>query len=88
MVYAPSGSEIADVLKGIEAELAEIFITSKATVETGDAPDSAFCGDMIKVSAKASEHEKCGRCWVRSETVGTIEGFDGICADCVKKLTK
>jgi len=79
--------ELFGFLKDMESELAEIFITSKATVEEGSA-DNAYAGDVVKVLTKASEHEKCGRCWVHSETVGTIEGFDGICADCVRKLTE
>lgn len=85
-VYAKG--ELYDLLKGMETELAEIFITSKAAVSDAEAPADAFAGDVVKVSAEASKHEKCGRCWVHSETVGTIEGFDGICADCVRKLTK
>lgn len=83
-VYAKG--EIFELLKSMEAELAEIFITSKATVSNADG--EGLEGDICKVAVKASEHEKCGRCWVHSETVGTIEGFDGICAECVKKLTK
>ena len=85
-VYAKG--EMYDFLKSIEGELAELFITSKATVEPEENAKDAFCGDVVKVKVKASEYEKCGRCWVHSETVGTIEGFDGICADCVAKLTK
>lgn len=85
-VYA-SGS-LFKLLKAKEGELAEIFITSKATVCDGEAPVDAFVGEHVKVCAEASKYEKCGRCWVHSETVGTIEGFDGICADCVRKLTK
>ncbi len=85
-VYA-SGS-LFELLKAKEGELAEIFITSKATVCDGEAPVDAFVGEHVKVCAEASKYEKCGRCWVHSETVGTIEGFDGICADCVRKLTK
>ncbi len=84
-VYAKG--ELLELLKSMEAELAEIFITSKATVAE-DAPADSFDGEVCKVTAEASKHEKCGRCWVHSETVGTIEGFDGICADCVRKLTK
>ena len=84
-VYADG--EMYNFLKGMEAELAEIFITSKAVVAEGDA-DGSVAGDVVKVLVKASEHEKCGRCWIHSETVGTIEGFDGICADCVRKLTE
>ena len=85
-VYAKA--DLYDFLKANESDLAEIFITSKATVDKDENAKDAFLGDTVKVSVKASEHEKCGRCWVRSETVGTIEGFPGICADCVKKLTK
>ena len=85
-VYAKA--DLYDFLKANESDLAEIFITSKATVDKDENAKDAFLGDTVKVSVKASEYEKCGRCWVRSETVGTIEGFPGICADCVKKLTK
>ena len=84
-VYADG--DLAELLKSMESELAEIFITSKAVVGN-EAPADAFAGEVVKVTAEASKHEKCGRCWVHSETVGTIEGFDGICADCVRKLTK
>ena len=85
-VYAKG--EILDLLKSIdEKELAEIFITSKAYVKDGDAPDAAVSGDVSKVLVEVDKNEKCGRCWIHSETVGTIAGFDGICADCVKKLT-
>ncbi len=85
-VYADG--ELLSLLKEIEPELAEIFITSKATAEDKCNAGDAFQGDIVSVKVEASKHEKCGRCWVHSETVGTIEGFDGICADCVKKLTK
>ncbi|MBR4172916.1 MAG: class I tRNA ligase family protein, partial [Clostridia bacterium] len=85
-VYAKS--DMYDFLKENEADLAEIFITSKAFVDKDENAKDAFSGDTVKVFVKASECEKCGRCWVMSETVGTIEGYDGICADCVKKLTK
>ena len=71
----------------LESELAEIFITSKASVSDNDA-ENAYAGDVVKVKVEASKYEKCGRCWVHSETVGTVEGFDGICADCVRKLTE
>ena len=87
VVYAKG--ELFDLLKAEENNLAEIFITSKAAVESAEnAPENAFAGEAVKVKVKASKHEKCGRCWIHSETVGTIPGYDGICADCVAKLTK
>ena len=66
----------------------KVAITSKATVLPKAEEKDALAGDVVSVAVEASKHEKCGRCWVHSETVGTIEGFDGICADYVRKLTK
>ena len=77
-----------DLLKSMEKELAEIFITSKVLLDSLDNAGDAIKGEEVAVKVEASKFEKCGRCWVHSETVGTIEGFDGICADCVRKLTK
>lgn len=85
-VYADA--EMYDFLKTVEGDLAEIFITSVARLDKKENAENAFAGDVVSVSVKPCEYEKCGRCWVRSETVGTIEGFDGICADCVRKLTE
>ena len=77
-----------ELLKAMDTELAEIFITSKVTLDSLENAGDAVAGEEVAVKVEASKHEKCGRCWVHSETVGTIEGFDGICADCVRKLTK
>ena len=77
-----------ELLKSMEKELAEIFITSKVSLDSLDNAGDAIKGEEVAVKVEASKFEKCGRCWVHSETVGTIEGFDGICADCVRKLTK
>jgi len=85
-VYAKG--EVLELLKAIESELAEIFITSKAVADVAENASDAVAGDVVSVKVEASKFEKCGRCWVHSETVGTIEGYDGICADCVRKLTK
>ena len=86
-IYAKK--DVLELLKTISnEELAEIFITSKAVVEDAEAPADVFSGDVVKVLVKADPNEKCGRCWMHSETVGTIPGFSGICADCVRKLTE
>lgn len=88
-VYIYAKGDVLELLKQIgEKDLAEIFITSKAIIKEEDAPSDIFAGDVVAVKVEADSNEKCGRCWIHSETVGTIEGFDGICADCVQKLTK
>ncbi len=86
VVYAKGDN--LELLKSMEKELAEIFITSKVTLDSLENAGDAISGDEVAVKVEASKFQKCGRCWVHSETVGTIEGFDGICADCVRKLTK
>jgi isoleucyl-tRNA synthetase len=86
-VYA-KGS-LYDFLKPIEAELAELFITSAAKVEQDDSVDGVvFAGEQVKVRVSAAQGEKCERCWIHSDTVGTMEGYETLCADCVEKLTK
>lgn len=86
-VYAKG--DTLEFLKGIEKDLAEIFITSYASAETSEnAPDSSFVGETVKVIVKEAEGEKCERCWVHSNTVGTIENYEKICKDCYDKLMK
>ncbi len=82
-VYAKG--ELLTFLKSVESELSEIFITSAAEV-SDNAPENAFAGEQVSVVVKASPYEKCGRCWKHSKTVGTIDGFDGICAECVENV--
>lgn len=86
-VYAKG--DMLDFLKSIEGDLAEIFITSYASVDSVDnAADDSFTGELVKVTVDVAEGEKCGRCWLHSHTVGTIAGYENICQDCYDKLTK
>ncbi|MCX7714721.1 MAG: isoleucine--tRNA ligase [Clostridia bacterium] len=87
VVYAKG--ETYDFLKAIEPELAQIFITSSAAVEGADkADDDAVEGEFVKVKIGVASGKKCERCWVHSETVGTIAGYEKICSDCYDKLVK
>ncbi len=66
-------------------DLAEIAITSAATVETGPAPDGAFVLDEIVgagvVFAKA-EGAKCARCWMVLDEVGSEADHPELCRRC------
>ena len=79
-VYADASSIAA--LDGLE--LAEIAITSDATLLEGEPPAGAFTlPDVagIGVVPKPAEGEKCVRCWQVLPDVGT-HGHDGICGRC------
>ncbi len=74
----------AEALDGLD--LAELSITSAASLVVGPAPEGAFrhedVADIAVVSGLA-EGEKCQRCWQILPTVGTVTGFDDICPRCV-----
>jgi len=82
-VYADG--ELGSFLKSIEPSLAEIFITSQAKV-ADTIPENAFDGEFVKVAVDAASGKKCERCWIYSDTVGTIEGYEKICKDCYEKI--
>ena len=76
-------------LRGQEDVLSRVFIVSKvrlveaesieAGIETVDIP-----GMLIQV--RPASAEKCGRCWIHDESVGTNADQPEICSRCVKEL--
>ena len=74
-------------------DLAEITITSNATVSTDTPPDGAFrIPEVPGVAAwfQPAVGEKCARCWMILPEVGSIEGEPDLCrrcADVVETLT-
>lgn len=82
-VYAEG--ELGEFLKSIESDLAEIFISSQACA--ADTPEKCtFNGEFVKVGVSQAEGQKCERCWIYSNTVGTIDGYEKICLDCYNKI--
>ncbi len=69
-------------LKENEDMLKTLFIVSGAKVEEGTA-DGAFEGEFgIKVKVAAAAGEKCERCWMFSETVGSDANHPTLCSRC------
>jgi len=69
-----------------DIDLAEVSITSGATMIEGDAPDGAFTLEDVAdvaVVCGLSEGGKCERCWQVLPEVGTISGHEDICGRCV-----
>jgi isoleucyl-tRNA synthetase len=75
-----------DALNGID--LAEISITSAATLQPGAAPGGAFTlSDVpdVGVVVELADGEKCERCWRVLPDVGS-HGHPGVCGRCDEAL--
>jgi len=68
-----------------DVSLAEIAITSAATVEIGEGPEDAFrLPDVPGAAAvfRRADGRKCARCWMVLPEVGTVVGHDDLCRRC------
>jgi isoleucyl-tRNA synthetase len=86
-----AGPKLHEFLGGYARDLAFIFIVSSVAVEKeADAPADAYESDAVKglrITAGPAGGEKCGRCWMRSETVGAIKEHPGVCGRCAGNLS-
>ena len=69
--------EIADYLNTLGEELRFALLVSKAEVKVGD---------ELAVTAKASDGEKCERCWHYTHDVGAVAGHETICKRCADNV--
>ena len=87
-IYA--APDLYDFLRLYEKDLAFIFIVSQVRIATEqEAPAEAVASDLVKglrIGAGPAKGEKCGRCWMYSETVGTIAEHPQICGRCAGNL--
>lgn len=85
VLYA--GDDLKAQLEKLGDELRFILITSG--VELCDFDESAGVetelGDL-RVTVKASEHEKCERCWHHSDSVGQNQQHPTLCGRCVENV--
>ncbi len=83
--------QLRKFLNGYKKDLAFIFIVSSVEIENeSGAPDDAYVSDAVKglkIAAVSARGEKCGRCWMYSETVGTVKEHPGICSRCAGNLS-
>ncbi len=80
-VYA--GADDVAAMDGID--LAEVAITSAATLAQGAPPPGAFTLDEapgVGVVAGLAEGAKCGRCWQVLPEVGGVPGHADLCGRC------
>ncbi|MFC1234562.1 isoleucine--tRNA ligase [Vibrio sp. F74] len=82
-------SALAQKLNKLEDELRFVLLTSKAAVKSIDEKsDEAQATEVegLYVEVKASEAEKCDRCWHHVADVGTVNGHENICGRCVTNV--
>jgi isoleucyl-tRNA synthetase len=71
-----------DLLASLGDDLKFVLITSAARVDKADGKT----GELSRVEASASGHEKCERCWHYREDVGAAPEHPGLCGRCVSNL--
>lgn len=81
--------DLYDFLKGFE-DFESIFIVSKVVLhKPGDVvPDSLYASEdyELKINVKHAPGEKCERCWMFSETVGSVKEHPTLCARCASHI--
>jgi len=86
-----AGQELNEFLNGYKNDLAFIFIVSSVVIaKEAEAPADAYTSDTVKglrISEGPAMGTKCGRCWMYSETVGTVKDNPEICDRCAGNLT-
>ncbi|TGZ34984.1 Isoleucine--tRNA ligase [Photobacterium damselae subsp. damselae] len=88
-VTLAANADLAAKLNKLEDELRFVLLTSKAQVVVADSkPADAQETDIdgLYVSVKASDAEKCERCWHHVADVGTIAGHEEVCGRCVSNI--
>jgi isoleucyl-tRNA synthetase len=81
------GADYIAALDGLD--LADIAITSAATLVEGPVPDGAFTlPDVagVGVVPALAEGEKCERCWKVLPDVGTHPDVPGVCGRCAEAV--
>ncbi|MBT11700.1 MAG: isoleucine--tRNA ligase [Oceanospirillaceae bacterium] len=79
--------ELKTQLEKLDDELRFILITSGAEVKDFDEhAGNATELDALRVMVKASEHEKCERCWHHTEDVGQNQQHPTLCGRCVENV--
>jgi isoleucyl-tRNA synthetase len=72
-----------DELKDLKEYLEEIFIVSKVELTSEINAEYSLEGKLGSYGVKKAEGEKCSRCWMFKESVGSESEFDTLCERCI-----
>jgi len=77
--------ETLDFVNAVKDILPAVFIVSQVDIAEGE---GAYKGDVegLSVSVAKAEGEKCERCWIYSDTVGTDSEHPTLCSRCAGVL--
>jgi isoleucyl-tRNA synthetase len=75
-------------LLGVAADLRDVFIVSQAQVTDAPAPAEAIRGEVESVAVVIAKAlgEKCARCWIYDENLGTDPEHPTACPRCTQVL--
>ncbi|GAB6908083.1 isoleucyl-tRNA synthetase [Desulfosarcina cetonica] len=78
------------VMAEFETDLRSILIVSRATVAKGELTDAYKAQEVegLWVKVAPAKGEKCQRCWVHDDSVGSIADHPTICARCSGALAQ
>ncbi len=84
-------ADLLKILSELQNELRFVLITSQAkiaplTAATANAVNTEMPG--LQISVTKSGHEKCQRCWHRTEDVNQNSDYPHICKRCVNNLSE
>ena len=76
-------------LTEMKDELATIFIVSRvALADMADAPEGAVEGEIVKTLVAPAAGEKCERCWIYTDDIGSDAAHPTLCARCAGVVSK
>jgi isoleucyl-tRNA synthetase len=82
--------KLFEFLESYKNDLAFIFIVSSVKIRPeSEAPADAYASEVVKglrIAAGPAKGAKCGRCWMYSESVGTVKEHPEICGRCAGNL--
>ena len=79
--------ELYDTVLSLKDELSSILIVSQVEVINGD--DGKFKGETLKdlsITVQKADGEKCERCWIHSESVGSVPDHPTLCKRCAEVI--
>ncbi|MBQ9619876.1 MAG: hypothetical protein IJR44_05210, partial [Neisseriaceae bacterium] len=69
---------VAELLRALGDELRFILLVSRVEVHQGE---------TLSATAKASQNQKCERCWHYTEDVGSVAEHPTLCKRCADNLS-
>lgn len=81
--------DLLPLLAQLNNELRFLLITSSALIKPlNDVPDSLAINQELglAIEIKASQFEKCARCWHRTDDIGEYKAYSDLCGRCARNL--